>query len=30
MKKPLLEGIVLRSDPHISLVSTAVAKEPRN
>lgn len=30
MMKPLLEGGVLRSDPHISLVSTAAAKELRD
>lgn len=30
MMKPLLEGDLLRSDPHISLVSTAAAKELRD
>jgi len=30
MMKPLMEGSVLRSDPHISLVSTAAAKELRD
>jgi hypothetical protein len=30
MMKPLLENDVLRGDPHISLVSTAAAKELRD